>query len=150
MAAFYGEQATLREAGTTVDASMSGGLVRAVIDEHVTAGTEIIGDGIYIGGIHLPPASTVVDAWLSNDVFGSHVVTGIRVFSSGSTDYVTESINGATAGVHRFSDGQLPLEVSGLSGDVGDDGELMIEYLSGTVPTAGASIVGCVFYVTGA
>jgi len=149
MTAFYGEQATLMYAGTTVDASMSGGLVRAVVDEYITAGTEANGDAVYYAGLHLPLACTAVDAWYSNDIFGAHTFRGLRVLANATVNSLTQDAVGSLSDVVRPSESMLPVTVATTDLD-SEDGELISLYFSGTAPTAGASLVACVMYVTGA
>jgi len=149
MATFYGTQATLRQAGTTVDASMSGGVVRGVIDEYVTVGTEANGESVYYGGLHLPLACTVVDAWYSNDAFGAHTFRGIRALANGTVNYLTDDAVGVSAAVHRPASAMLPLTIATMD-LANEDGQLVSVYFSATAPTAGASLVACVMYVAGA
>jgi len=152
MAAFYGEQATLREAGTTVDASMSGGQVHAIVDEYVTTGAETYGDWFYYGGAHVPTASTIVDVWCSNDVFGtsSNVINAPKVLSNGlGYSIMNAGLVGNVASVVRPTYTELPISVVDATAN-GSEGFIYAYYATGGSTTAAKSLVTCVFYVTGA
>jgi len=149
MAAFYGEQATLREAGTTVDASMSGGQVHAVVDEYITAGTEDA-NPIYFGGLHIPVAATAVDAWISNEVYGasSNNIGPLSLFfNSTIAPLMALQLHGDVAAVVRPTSTGLPVSV--IYGTSNIEGLIFADH-SAAAPSAGKSIVACVMYVTGA